>query len=183
MYISSSFPSAIETEKMLALTVGMQAFLQHQTSVFLATVNAKIECDCTIQTGPPGFVRVFEQKHLAFIDSETNISPTALANIFENPSVGMCCNGFADGKALCLNGTARILTRNTLPPESQPTTQQGLSETDLRVVMTITSAYTRTSAITSVPGSAQTEDLSGSDTASALMLQPQPIPRLVAGGR
>jgi predicted pyridoxine 5'-phosphate oxidase superfamily flavin-nucleotide-binding protein len=75
---------------------------------FLATSNARGECDCSFKGGGPGLVRVLAPRTLAFPDFGGNGFFMSLGNILENPHVGLLLIDFADGARLRINGRATI---------------------------------------------------------------------------
>jgi predicted pyridoxine 5'-phosphate oxidase superfamily flavin-nucleotide-binding protein len=75
---------------------------------FLATSNARGQCDCSFKGGGPGLVRVLDARTLAFPDFDGNDLFMSLGNILENPRVGLLFIDFADGGRLRVNGRAEI---------------------------------------------------------------------------
>lgn len=75
---------------------------------FLATSNARGQCDCSFKGGGPGLVRVLDARTLAFPDFDGNDLYMSLGNILENPRVGLLFIDFADGGRLRVNGRAAI---------------------------------------------------------------------------
>ena len=75
---------------------------------FLATSNARGECDCSFKGGGPGLVKMLDARTLAFPDFNGNDLFMSLGNILENPQVGLLFIDFADGARLRVNGRATI---------------------------------------------------------------------------
>lgn len=75
---------------------------------FLATSNARGQCDCSFKGGGPGLVRVLDARTFAFPDFNGNDLFMSLGNILENPQVGLLFIDFADGGRLRVNGRATI---------------------------------------------------------------------------
>ncbi len=50
----------------------MSEFLSNQEIVFISTADAKGECDCSFRTGPPGWVRVINEKTIAYPEYRGN---------------------------------------------------------------------------------------------------------------
>ncbi len=87
----------------------MREFLAEQEIVFIATSDAKGECDCSFRTGPPGWVRVIDEKTLAYPEYRGNGVFASMGNIMENPHIGMIFVDFYDSTVgLHVNGKARI---------------------------------------------------------------------------
>jgi uncharacterized protein len=80
---------------------------------FLATSNAKGECDCSFRGGEPGFVRVIDPMTLMFPDYPGNGLYQSLGNVLENPHLGMLFIDFEKAQRLRINGTARLSTEES----------------------------------------------------------------------
>src|SRR5215831_14381934 len=61
------------------------AFIEAQTSVFLATANGHGQPYIQHRGGPPGFLRVLDDKTLGFVDFIGNRQYISLGNLSENP--------------------------------------------------------------------------------------------------
>lgn len=79
--------------------------------MLLATSGADGRCDVSPRGGPPGFVRVLDERRIAFADLTGNRRIDSLRHIVENPQVGMLflLPGFRE--TLRINGRA-CLTRD-----------------------------------------------------------------------
>jgi len=87
----------------------MMEFLAEQEIVFIATSDAKGECDCSFRTGPSGWVRVIDERTLAYPEYRGNGVFASMGNIIENPHIGMIFIDFFDSTVgLHVNGKARI---------------------------------------------------------------------------
>ncbi len=102
----------------------MQEYIGEQQFLFIATADANGECDSSFRAGPPGFVRVINQKLLAYPEYRGNGVLASLGNISENPHIGlMFLDFFKTTIGLHINGKARIiensefLASNETPPE------------------------------------------------------------------
>lgn len=88
----------------------MREFVTRQEMFFLATADARGECDNTFRAGPPGFLRVFGERSLAYPEYRGNGVMASLGNIRENPHVGILMVDFLrDRIGLHVNGTARLV--------------------------------------------------------------------------
>lgn len=111
------------------LNDAMRAFVARQEFMFLATSDARGNCDSTFRAGPPGFVHVLDDHRLAWPDYRGNGVMASLGNISENPRVGLLFLDFgADGVGLHVNGAATIVDdavlradHPDLPVETAPT--------------------------------------------------------------
>ncbi|MER6736712.1 pyridoxamine 5'-phosphate oxidase family protein [Streptomyces puniciscabiei] len=106
----------------------MREFAARQEMFFLATSDRHGECDNTFRAGPPGFVRVFDDRTLAYPEYRGNGVLASLGNIEENPHVGILMIDFLQDRiGLHVNGRARVLSdeemrreRPDLPVEPVP---------------------------------------------------------------
>ena len=87
----------------------MAAFIDRQEMCFVATADARGECDCSFRAGPPGFVRVLDERTLAYPEYRGNGVMASLGNLRENAHVGLLfVDFFRDVIGLHVNGTARV---------------------------------------------------------------------------
>ena len=91
------------------LGVGLKQFIEAQCMFFLATSDDEGRLDCNFRGGPPGFVRVADERTLLFPDYNGNGAFMSLGNLLTNPSVGMLFIDFATQRRIRVNGTAEIL--------------------------------------------------------------------------
>ncbi|MBB1244335.1 pyridoxamine 5'-phosphate oxidase family protein [Streptomyces durbertensis] len=88
----------------------MCEFVAQQEMFFLATADARGECDNTFRAGPPGFLRVLDTHTLAFPEYRGNGVHASLGNIQENPHLGILLVDFLNARiGLHVNGTARLV--------------------------------------------------------------------------
>jgi predicted pyridoxine 5'-phosphate oxidase superfamily flavin-nucleotide-binding protein len=104
----------------------MQEFIRRQEMVFVATADAKGNCDCSFRAGQPGFVRVLDRTTLLYPEYRGNGVLASNGNISENPHIGLFFIDFFEATiGLHVNGKARIvdndelLHRHDLPLEVQ----------------------------------------------------------------
>ncbi|WP_179646367.1 pyridoxamine 5'-phosphate oxidase family protein [Spinactinospora alkalitolerans] len=92
------------------LNARMREFVARQEMVFVATSDARGECDSSLRTGPPGFVHVIDDRTLAYPEYRGNGVLASVGNIAENPHVGLMFLDFErDRIGLHVNGCATIL--------------------------------------------------------------------------
>ncbi|MDV5143404.1 pyridoxamine 5'-phosphate oxidase family protein [Streptomyces sp. SBC-4] len=97
------------------LTPQMRDFIGRQSMAFLATSDARGECDASFRAGPPGFVHVIDEHTLAYPEFRGNGVLASAGNITENPHLGMLFVDFAhDRVGLHVNGVARLYTDTEL---------------------------------------------------------------------
>ncbi len=87
----------------------MVAFVQRMEMVFVASADARGECDASLRAGPPGFIRVLDARTLAYPEYRGNGVHASLGNLSENGHLGLLMVDFVqDLIGLHVNGTARI---------------------------------------------------------------------------
>jgi predicted pyridoxine 5'-phosphate oxidase superfamily flavin-nucleotide-binding protein len=92
------------------LLPAMIDFVARMEMVFVATSDGGGECDASLRAGPPGFVQVLDERHLAYPEYRGNGVHASLGNITENPHVGLLMVDFVrDVIGLHVNGRARIV--------------------------------------------------------------------------
>jgi predicted pyridoxine 5'-phosphate oxidase superfamily flavin-nucleotide-binding protein len=92
------------------LNARMKEFVGRMELAFIATADARGECDSTLRAGPPGFVEVLDDRHVAYPEYRGNGVMASLGNISENPHVGILMVDFVtDVIGLHVNGSARIV--------------------------------------------------------------------------
>lgn len=75
---------------------------------FLATADADGRPDCSYKGGDPGFVRVLDERTLAFPSYDGNGLFVSFGNVLVNAYVGLLFIDFEKGHRLRVNGTATI---------------------------------------------------------------------------
>jgi hypothetical protein len=92
------------------LNARMREFIARQEMCFVATSDAAGGCDCSFRAGPPGFVRVLDERTLAYAEYRGNGVMASLGNLGENPHVGILFVDFTqDVIGLHVNGSARVV--------------------------------------------------------------------------
>jgi hypothetical protein len=86
------------------------AFIERMDMFFLATADAAGRPQCSYRGGDPGFVRVLDQRTVAFPNYDGNGMYLSIGNLLANPHVGMLFIDFVSERPsrLRLNGTATI---------------------------------------------------------------------------
>ncbi|MEJ2886216.1 pyridoxamine 5'-phosphate oxidase family protein [Actinomycetospora aeridis] len=126
------------------LVPSMQDFLGRMSMAFVATSDAHGECDSTFRAGPPGFVRVLDDRHVAWPEYRGNGVMASLGNISENPHVGLMMIDFTDELiGLHVNGSARIVEDDALRAEHPDLPEEAVPgrRADLWVEVTVEEAY------------------------------------------
>ena len=92
------------------LTPAMQQFIQRMEMAFIATSNGAGECDCSLRAGPAGFIRVLDERTIAYPDYRGNGVMASLGNMVENPHIGIFLADFThDLIGLHVNGRAILV--------------------------------------------------------------------------
>jgi uncharacterized protein len=90
----------------------LREFIEEQTSVFLATANGAGQPYIQHRGGPPGFLRVLDDKTIAFVDYVGNRQYITLGNLSENPQAHLFLIDYAHRRRVKLWGTARVIEGN-----------------------------------------------------------------------
>jgi uncharacterized protein len=92
------------------------SFIERMDMFFLATADAEGRPQCSYKGGDPGFVRVLDERTVAFPNYDGNGMYFSMGNLLENPHVGMLFIDFVSERPsrLRLNGTASIDERDAL---------------------------------------------------------------------
>lgn len=90
-----------------ALTGAQRARLERADTFFLATVDDG-GADVSHRGGAPGFLRVLDDRTLAWPDYQGNMMFMSLGNVAVRPVAGLLIVDFDDGDVLQLTGDARI---------------------------------------------------------------------------
>jgi uncharacterized protein len=87
-----------------------RAFIERMDMFFLATADADGLPQCSYKGGDPGFVRVLDERSLAFPNYDGNGMYLSMGNLLQNPLVGMLFIDFVSARPsrLRLNGIASI---------------------------------------------------------------------------
>lgn len=92
------------------LTPTMQHFIARMSMAFVATSDGTGECDCTFRAGPPGFIRVLDERTIAYPEYRGNGVMASLGNILQNPHIGILMLDFTfDLIGLHVNGDATVV--------------------------------------------------------------------------
>ncbi|WP_420918899.1 pyridoxamine 5'-phosphate oxidase family protein [Streptomyces albus] len=99
------------------LNARMRDFVGRQEMFFLATADRNGECDNSFRAGPPGFLRVLDERTLVFPEYRGNGVHASLGNIQENPHAGLILIDFLRARiGLHINGRAEVLDDAELRP-------------------------------------------------------------------
>jgi hypothetical protein len=93
-----------------------RAFIERMDMFFLATADADGRPQCSYKGGDPGFVRVLDERTVAFPNYDGNGMYLSMGNLLANPNVGMLFIDFVSARPsrLRLNGIANIEEQDPL---------------------------------------------------------------------
>jgi predicted pyridoxine 5'-phosphate oxidase superfamily flavin-nucleotide-binding protein len=101
---------------------GDKAFIEKLPMFFLATCDEQGRPQCSYKGGAPGFVRVIDERTIAFPSYDGNGMYLSTGNMLKNANVGLLFIDFDGQKRLRLNGVASIDEQDALLsscPEAQ----------------------------------------------------------------
>jgi predicted pyridoxine 5'-phosphate oxidase superfamily flavin-nucleotide-binding protein len=85
-----------------------RAFIESRDMFFLATADEHGMPQCSYKGGEPGFVRVVDERTLAFPNYDGNGTYLSMGNLLVNPQLGILFIDFTSPKRLRVNGIASI---------------------------------------------------------------------------
>lgn len=100
-----------------AFTDDDRAFIECCAMFFVATADASGHPDCSYKGGLPGFVRVLDDRTLAFPDYDGNGMYRSWGNVLVNPYIGLLFLDFEHSKRIRVNGTAQVSPDDPLRAE------------------------------------------------------------------
>ena len=88
----------------------MREFVGRQQMVFVATTDGDGGCDCSFRSGPPGFMRVLDERTVMYPEFRGNGVMATMGNLVTNPYIGLLFVDFFESTVgLHVNGRARIV--------------------------------------------------------------------------
>ena len=91
------------------ITDELRGFIAEQTSVFLATASADGQPYMQHRGGPPGFLRVINDKTLGFVDFSGNRQYITTGNLAENPKAQLFLIDYTQRRRIKIWGTAQVI--------------------------------------------------------------------------
>jgi hypothetical protein len=91
------------------ITPDLAAFVAAQSSVFLGTANAAGQPYIQHRGGPPGFLRVLDDRTIAFAELSGNRQFITQGNLAENPQAHLFLIDYANRQRVKLWGEARVV--------------------------------------------------------------------------
>jgi uncharacterized protein len=107
------------------ITRELKAFIEAQTSVFLATANAERQPYIQHRGGPAGFLRAIDDNTIGFVDFVGNRQYITSGNLADNPKALLFLIDYAHRRRIKIWGTARVVEGDNeltakLMPEPRP---------------------------------------------------------------
>jgi uncharacterized protein len=91
------------------VTPALAEFIGRQTSVFLGTANSEGQPYIQHRGGPPGFLKVIDDKTLGFADFAGNRQYITLGNLSENPKAFIFLIDYTNRQRVKIWGEARVV--------------------------------------------------------------------------
>ncbi|MEA2842166.1 MAG: uncharacterized protein QOF41_3496 [Methylobacteriaceae bacterium] len=91
------------------ITPELAEFIAAQTSVFLATANTDGQPYIQHRGGPPGFLRVLDEKTIGFADFAGNRQYITLGNLGDNPKAYLFLIDYMHRRRIKIWGEARVV--------------------------------------------------------------------------
>jgi predicted pyridoxine 5'-phosphate oxidase superfamily flavin-nucleotide-binding protein len=91
------------------ITPDLAAFIETQTSIFLATASDEGQPYIQHRGGPPGFLRVLGDRTIGFADFSGNRQYITLGNLADNPKAYLFLIDYAHRRRIKLWGEARVV--------------------------------------------------------------------------
>lgn len=119
------------------ITPELQEFIALQTSFYMATANADGQPYIQHRGGPAGFLRVLDERTLAFVDYSGNKQYISQGNLSENPKAHLFLMDYAHRQRIKIWGEATVIEGDTeLMAKLMPTDYKAKPEQ--LVVFTVT---------------------------------------------
>ena len=94
------------------ITPDLKTFIEAQVSVFLATVNTEGQPYIQHRGGPAGFLRVLDDRTIAFVDFAGNRQYITQGNLSDNAKAHLFLIDYAHKKRVKIWGEARVVEGN-----------------------------------------------------------------------
>ena len=91
------------------ITADLVLFIEAQTSIFIATVNAAGQPYIQHRGGPPGFLRVLDEMTVGFVDFSGNRQYITQGNLADNPKAHLFLIDYMHRRRVKIWGEARIV--------------------------------------------------------------------------
>jgi hypothetical protein len=102
------------------ITNELAQFIAAQTSAYLATANADGQPYIQHRGGPPGFLKVMDDKTIAFADFAGNRQYITQGNLSDNPKAHLFLMDYVQRRRVKIWGTARVVEDAELTQRLMP---------------------------------------------------------------
>lgn len=163
-----------------------RAFIEARDMFFIATTDADGRPQCSYKGGDPGFVRVLDERTIAFPVYDGNGMYLTAGNLLARAEVGLLFIDFEGRKRLRLNGTASVDDGDPLLadyPEAQLVVRVTATEVFPNCPATSTNTGSSSGRGSSHVPSARRRSLGGSAALGRTTSSPPATPRTTKGGR
>jgi len=103
----------ITSDLQTRITPDLARFIEAQTSIFLATANAEGQPYIQHRGGPPGFLKLLDDKTLGLAEFAGNRQYITQGNLMDNPKAHLFLIDYTQRKRIKIWGKARIVEDNT----------------------------------------------------------------------
>ena len=93
-----------------------RTFIERLDMFFLATADADGRPTCSYKGGEPGFIRIVDDRTLAFPNYDGNGMYLSMGNVLVNPAVGMLLIDFERQRRMRVDGNATVAADDALLP-------------------------------------------------------------------
>lgn len=94
---------------MTTITPDLKEFIESQISIFMATANKECQPYMQHRGGPPGFLRVLDEKTLGFVDFSGNRQFISQGNLLDNDKAQLFLIDYGSRQRVKIWGTARVV--------------------------------------------------------------------------
>ena len=91
------------------ITPELARFIEMQTSVFLATANLELQPYVQHRGGPPGFLKVLDERTIGFAEFAGNRQYISHGNLADNPKAQIFLLDYASRRRVKIWGSARVI--------------------------------------------------------------------------
>lgn len=94
------------------ITPDLEEFIAAQTSIFIATANKEGQPYIQHRGGPPGFLRVLDDRTIGFAEFTGNRQYVTQGNLADNPKAHLFLIDYAQRRRVKIWGEARVVERD-----------------------------------------------------------------------
>lgn len=95
------------------ITPELADFIEAQTSIFIATANTERQPYIQHRGGPPGFLKVIDDKTIGFVDFVGNKQYITYGNLVDNPKAHLFLIDYARRRRVKIWGEARVIDEDS----------------------------------------------------------------------